>query len=150
MLNHVWLFCDSMNCSLTGCPWDFPKGCCFLLQGIFQTRNQTRVSCIAGRFFTSSVKMRQGREKKSILQGWGQNKHIRLSQQPSVLLFWNSPSSGLFYAGSWFSDFTFHKWHNLCQLLHRYKCVLHPTNCHLVPLPKGDCVLIRITAEGSR
>ena len=39
------------------CPWDssgknIGVGCRFLLQGIFRPRNQTRVSCIAGRFFT--------------------------------------------------------------------------------------------------
>ena len=39
------------------CPWDSPGkntgvGCHAFLQGIFQTMDQTRVSCIAGRFFT--------------------------------------------------------------------------------------------------
>ena len=39
------------------CPWDSPGkntgvGSHFLLQGIFPTRDPTRVSCIAGRFFT--------------------------------------------------------------------------------------------------
>ena len=39
------------------CPWDCPSkntgvGCHFLLQGIFQPRDWTWVSCIAGRFFT--------------------------------------------------------------------------------------------------
>ena len=38
------------------CPWDFPGkdtgvGCHFLLQGIFQPRNRTQVSCTTGRFF---------------------------------------------------------------------------------------------------
>ena len=39
------------------CPWDSPGknsgvGCHALLQGIFQPRDRTQVSCIAGRFFT--------------------------------------------------------------------------------------------------
>ena len=39
------------------CPWDSPGkntgvGCHFLFQGNFLTQDQTRVSCIAGRFFT--------------------------------------------------------------------------------------------------
>ena len=39
------------------CPWDSlgkntGVGCHFLLQGIFPTRDQTWVSCIAGSFFT--------------------------------------------------------------------------------------------------
>ena len=42
------------------CPWDSPGkntgvGCHALLQGIFLTRDWTRVSCMAGRFFTSWV-----------------------------------------------------------------------------------------------
>ena len=56
LLSHVWL-CDPMDCSTARllCPWDFPGkntgvGCHFLLQGIFPTRDWTRVSyvsCIA-------------------------------------------------------------------------------------------------------
>ena len=39
------------------CSWDFPSkntgvGCHFLLQEIFRPRDQTCVSCLAGRFFT--------------------------------------------------------------------------------------------------
>ena len=52
-----------MDCTLL-CQWDFLSkntglGCCFLLQGIFltqgssQPRDQTCVSCIGGRFFTT-------------------------------------------------------------------------------------------------
>ena len=51
--------CDPMDCSLPGCscPWDFPGkntgvGCHSLCKGPFQLRDQTHVSCIAGRFFT--------------------------------------------------------------------------------------------------
>ena len=39
------------------CPWDFPgkntrMGCHFILQGIFQTRGQTHVSCIGWRILS--------------------------------------------------------------------------------------------------
>ena len=55
------IFCNPMDCSpqrrLLLCPWNSPgknteMGSHSLLQGIFPTQNQTRVSCIAGRFFT--------------------------------------------------------------------------------------------------
>ena len=52
--------CNPMDCSPPGfsVPWDCPGedpgvGCHFLLQGIFLTRNQTQVSCIAEGIFTS-------------------------------------------------------------------------------------------------
>ena len=39
------------------CPWDFPAkngvGCHLLLQGFAQPRNQTLISCTAGRFLTT-------------------------------------------------------------------------------------------------
>ena len=51
MLDHVQLFCDSMDCSSLRlhCPWDFPGrdtgvSCHFLLQGIFLTQESN--SCI--------------------------------------------------------------------------------------------------------
>ena len=50
--------CGPMDCSPpVSSPWDSPGkntgvGCHALLQGIFQTRNQTRVSCTSGKFFT--------------------------------------------------------------------------------------------------
>ena len=52
--------CDSMYCNPPRilCTWDFPArntevGCHFLLQGIFQPKDQTHVSCLAGGFFTT-------------------------------------------------------------------------------------------------
>ena len=49
---------DPMDCSLpASLSWDFlgkntGVGCHFLLQGIFQPKDWTQVSCTAGRFFT--------------------------------------------------------------------------------------------------
>ena len=42
-LSHVWLFCDPMDCSPPGYPWDSPDGnigvgCHFFLQGVFLTQ----------------------------------------------------------------------------------------------------------------
>ena len=57
----VTLSCSVMSSSLQPhgllCPWDSPGkntavGCHSLLQEIFSPRDQTRVSCIAGRFLT--------------------------------------------------------------------------------------------------
>ena len=57
----VTVSCSVMSNSLQPhglcCPWDSPGkntavGCHSLLQEIFQPRDQTQVSCIAGRFFT--------------------------------------------------------------------------------------------------
>ena len=54
--------CNPMGCSPPGpsCPWDSPGknvrvGCHALLQGVFPTRDQTGISCIGGRFFTTSA-----------------------------------------------------------------------------------------------
>ena len=55
LLSHVWLFVTPWTlCSL----WNSPGqntgvGSCSLLQGSFQPRDWTQVSCIAARFFTS-------------------------------------------------------------------------------------------------
>ena len=43
MLNGIWLFCNPMDCTPPGHPWDFPGkstgvGCHSLLQGIFPTQ----------------------------------------------------------------------------------------------------------------
>ena len=60
-LGNVQLFATLQTvASQTPLPpcWDFPNknngvSCHFLLQGIFPTQGSTRVSCIAGRFFTT-------------------------------------------------------------------------------------------------
>ena len=53
------ILCDPMDCSPPRllCPWDFlgkdtGVDCHFLLQGSFQPRDWTQVSCTEGRFFT--------------------------------------------------------------------------------------------------
>ena len=60
------------------CPWSSPGkntgvGCHFLLQGIFQPRAQTWVSCIVGRFFivwTTREAILVSTKKKRILKAW--------------------------------------------------------------------------------
>ena len=55
LLSLVQLFWDPMDCRLL-CPWDSPGKNTGVgwhsLQGSSQPRDQTRVSCITGRFFT--------------------------------------------------------------------------------------------------
>ena len=59
--------CDPMDCS----PWNSPGqntgvGSFFFLQGIFPNRDQTWVSCIAGRFFTVwATRLDTSREMKN-------------------------------------------------------------------------------------
>ena len=59
--------CNPMNWEPTRllCPWDSQGkntrvSCHFLLQRIFWPRNQTQVSCIAGRFFTDWARWEEG------------------------------------------------------------------------------------------
>ena len=57
------------------CPWNFPDqntgmgSWISLLQGIFQPRDRTQVSCIAGGFFTSWITRDTGVGSVSLLQG---------------------------------------------------------------------------------
>ena len=53
LISHVRLFCNLMDCSLPGSSVhgifqgkNTGVGCHFLLQGIFQPRNQTHISCM--------------------------------------------------------------------------------------------------------
>ena len=63
--------CAPLRTARLLCPWDSPDkntgvDCYFLLRGILQPRDQTQVSCIAGRFFTSES---PGKPSKKWWQG---------------------------------------------------------------------------------
>ena len=61
MLSCVQLFATPWTVAhKAALPWAFPGkntgvGCYFLLQGIFLPMDQTHISCIAGRFFTTEA-----------------------------------------------------------------------------------------------
>ena len=62
--------CDPMDCSPpnSSVHGDSPGkntavGCHFLLQGIFPTQGPKRISCTAGRFFTTEPPWKQGRSR---------------------------------------------------------------------------------------
>ena len=83
-------------------PWDFPGkstgvGCHFLLQGISQSRDQTQVSCIAGRCF------------------------YHLSHQGSSRLRFPFIPQGSFLSQSPATDFPSAFWMIICRFLSIYK-----------------------------
>ena len=73
------------------CPWDSPGentgvGCHALLQGIFPSRDWTRVSRIAGRFFTNWATREATFERSSLifLQLWNWSKKLGLFKDINI------------------------------------------------------------------
>ena len=89
--------CDPMDLQPARlfCPWNFPGkdtgvGCHFLLQGIFQPRDQTWVSSIAGRCFTVwATSLYVTRECVFLYPMWFNSKEKKDNLFPTIQsLFW--------------------------------------------------------------
>ena len=84
--------CDPMDCGLS--PWNSPGkstrvGIHSLLQGIFLTRDQTQVSCIAGRFFTVWAASPNTCLRAMIIKNWLNSLwEIKTWRNQYQLLFW--------------------------------------------------------------
>ena len=111
-LIHVWLFATPWTAALQPlCPWDSPGrntgiGSHFLLQEMFQNRDQTFISCIAGGFFSTKspgtatcilgysipVVWRQAPPAKSCRFSWWEPSKWRA---PAWTIVWNLVSSFL-------------------------------------------------------
>ena len=86
--SHVWLMWPWLLC-----PWESPGkntgvGCRALLQGSFQPRNWTRVSCITGRFFTAKPSWKPENLEVALIRNGGRKRQEGRGRSKSWRWLW--------------------------------------------------------------